>query len=214
MPVSLYGQVADMDAINAIAARHGLAVIEDAAQSFGATYQGRRSCGARAPAAHQLLPEQAAGLLRRRRRALHRRRRAGPGRARDPRARPERALPPHARRRGRAHGHAAVRGGAGQARALRLGAAAPPRLGARYGQLLADVPRPCRLLARAARPRLRLGASTPCSSTTAPRCRPRCRRTASRPPCTTRSRCTASRPMPRYAARDCCPSDTPRPSAC
>jgi UDP-2-acetamido-2-deoxy-ribo-hexuluronate aminotransferase len=44
MPVSLYGQVADMAAINAIAARHGLAVIEDAAQSFGAVYQGRRSC--------------------------------------------------------------------------------------------------------------------------------------------------------------------------
>ena len=44
VPVSLYGQVADMAAINAIAARHGLAVIEDAAQSFGALYQGRRSC--------------------------------------------------------------------------------------------------------------------------------------------------------------------------
>lgn len=45
MPVSLYGQVADMDAINAIAARHGLPVIEDAAQSFGALHRGRRSCG-------------------------------------------------------------------------------------------------------------------------------------------------------------------------
>ena len=44
MPVSLYGQPADMDEINAIAARHGLSVIEDAAQSFGATYKGRKSC--------------------------------------------------------------------------------------------------------------------------------------------------------------------------
>ena len=44
MPVSLYGQVADMDEINAVAARHGLPVIEDAAQSFGANYKGRRSC--------------------------------------------------------------------------------------------------------------------------------------------------------------------------
>jgi UDP-2-acetamido-2-deoxy-ribo-hexuluronate aminotransferase len=44
MPVSLYGQVADMAEINAIAARHGLAVIEDAAQSFGARYQGGSSC--------------------------------------------------------------------------------------------------------------------------------------------------------------------------
>jgi UDP-2-acetamido-2-deoxy-ribo-hexuluronate aminotransferase len=43
MPVSLYGQCADMDAINAIAARHGLPVIEDGAQSFGAQFQGVRS---------------------------------------------------------------------------------------------------------------------------------------------------------------------------
>lgn len=44
MPVSLYGQCADFDAINAIAERHNLPVIEDAAQSFGATYKGRKSC--------------------------------------------------------------------------------------------------------------------------------------------------------------------------
>ena len=45
IPVSLYGQPADMDEINAIAARHGnIPVIEDAAQSFGASYQGKKSC--------------------------------------------------------------------------------------------------------------------------------------------------------------------------
>lgn len=46
MPVSLFGQMPDLEAINAIAAKHGLAVIEDAAQSFGATRNGERSCGA------------------------------------------------------------------------------------------------------------------------------------------------------------------------
>lgn len=45
MPVSLYGLSADMNAINAVAAEHGLPVIEDGAQSFGATYFGQRSCG-------------------------------------------------------------------------------------------------------------------------------------------------------------------------
>ncbi|MET0856852.1 MAG: DegT/DnrJ/EryC1/StrS family aminotransferase [Telluria sp.] len=44
MPVSLYGQPADMQEINAIARRHGLTVVEDAAQSFGATYRGKKSC--------------------------------------------------------------------------------------------------------------------------------------------------------------------------
>lgn len=44
IPVSLYGQCADFDVINAIAARHGIPVIEDAAQSFGASYKGRKSC--------------------------------------------------------------------------------------------------------------------------------------------------------------------------
>ncbi len=45
MPVSLYGQCADMDKINTIAEKHGLPMIEDAAQSFGATYKGKKSCG-------------------------------------------------------------------------------------------------------------------------------------------------------------------------
>lgn len=43
IPVSLYGQCADFDAINAIANKYGIPVIEDAAQSFGATYKGKRS---------------------------------------------------------------------------------------------------------------------------------------------------------------------------
>lgn len=45
MPVSLYGQCADFDDINAIAKAHQLPVIEDGAQSFGATYKNRPSCG-------------------------------------------------------------------------------------------------------------------------------------------------------------------------
>ena len=44
MPVSLFGQMPDFDAINAIAAKHGIPVLEDAAQSFGATQRGKTSC--------------------------------------------------------------------------------------------------------------------------------------------------------------------------
>jgi UDP-2-acetamido-2-deoxy-ribo-hexuluronate aminotransferase len=45
IPVSLFGQMPDYARINQMAARHGLAVIEDGAQSFGATQRGLRSCG-------------------------------------------------------------------------------------------------------------------------------------------------------------------------
>ncbi|MBT3667989.1 MAG: aminotransferase DegT, partial [Opitutae bacterium] len=44
MPVSIYGQTPDMDSINAIAQKYSLPVIEDAAQSFGATYKRKKSC--------------------------------------------------------------------------------------------------------------------------------------------------------------------------
>jgi len=45
MPVSIYGQCADFTAINVIARKYNLPVIEDGAQSFGATHRGKRSCG-------------------------------------------------------------------------------------------------------------------------------------------------------------------------
>jgi UDP-2-acetamido-2-deoxy-ribo-hexuluronate aminotransferase len=44
LPVSLFGQCADMDAINSIAEKYNLHVLEDGAQSFGATYNGKQSC--------------------------------------------------------------------------------------------------------------------------------------------------------------------------
>jgi UDP-2-acetamido-2-deoxy-ribo-hexuluronate aminotransferase len=61
MPVSLYGQCADMDEINKIAARHNIAVIEDAAQSFGALYKDRKSCNVSTIATTSFFPSKPLG---------------------------------------------------------------------------------------------------------------------------------------------------------
>lgn len=61
IPVSLYGQCADLDVINAVAAKHGVPVIEDAAQSFGAEYKGRKSCNLSTIACASFFPSKPLG---------------------------------------------------------------------------------------------------------------------------------------------------------
>uniref|UniRef100_A5WC09 DegT/DnrJ/EryC1/StrS aminotransferase n=1 Tax=Psychrobacter sp. (strain PRwf-1) TaxID=349106 RepID=A5WC09_PSYWF len=61
IPVSLYGQCADFDTINQIAEKHNLPVIEDAAQSFGATYKGKKSCNLSTIACTSFFPSKPLG---------------------------------------------------------------------------------------------------------------------------------------------------------
>ena len=61
IPVSLYGQCADFDAITAIAVKHGIPIIEDAAQSFGASYRGRKSCNLSTIACASFFPSKPLG---------------------------------------------------------------------------------------------------------------------------------------------------------
>ena len=62
MPVGIYGQTADMMAINEIALRNGnLPVIEDAAQSFGATHHGKKSCALSAIGSTSFFPSKPLG---------------------------------------------------------------------------------------------------------------------------------------------------------
>jgi UDP-2-acetamido-2-deoxy-ribo-hexuluronate aminotransferase len=61
IPVDLFGQCADYDEINAIAQEHKLLVLEDAAQSFGAAYKGRRACSLTRMAATSFFPAKPLG---------------------------------------------------------------------------------------------------------------------------------------------------------
>lgn len=61
IPVSLYGQCANFDSINAIAKKYNIPVIEDAAQSFGATYKGRKSCNLSTIACTSFFPSKPLG---------------------------------------------------------------------------------------------------------------------------------------------------------
>lgn len=61
IPVSLYGQCADFDAINTIATKYRIPVIEDAAQSFGATYKGSKSCNLTTIACTSFFPSKPLG---------------------------------------------------------------------------------------------------------------------------------------------------------
>ena len=61
IPVDLFGQPADYDAINALARQHKLFVLEDAAQSFGATYKGRKAGSLAEVAATSFFPAKPLG---------------------------------------------------------------------------------------------------------------------------------------------------------
>jgi len=61
MPVDLFGLAADYDAINAIAKKYDLFVLEDAAQAFGANYKGQKACGLADIAATSFFPAKPLG---------------------------------------------------------------------------------------------------------------------------------------------------------
>lgn len=63
IPVHLYGQPCDMDAINTVAKRHGIAVVEDACQAHGATYKGKRTGSLGTAAAFSFYPTKNLGTI-------------------------------------------------------------------------------------------------------------------------------------------------------
>lgn len=138
IPVSLFGQMPDFDKINALAERYGLAVIEDAAQSFGASQKGVMSCAAAKVGSTSFFPAKPFGCY-------------GDGGALftndDDLGEKLRALMNHGMTRPRHHSHIGINGRLDTLQAAILNAKFPhfpaevkarARLGARYTELLSD----------------------------------------------------------------------------
>jgi UDP-2-acetamido-2-deoxy-ribo-hexuluronate aminotransferase len=195
IPVSLYGQCADFDAINAIAAKRGIPVIEDAAQSFGATYKGRKSCNLTTIACASFFPSKPLGCY-------------GDGGALftndDELAKVMRQIARHGQDRRYHHIHVGVNSRLDTLQAAILlpklaildeELALRQQVAERYNALLnqagiATTPPISKRTTPAP------GPSTPCKCQTAARCKRSCRPQASPPPCTTPRRSTSNPPWP------------------
>ena len=145
MPVSLYGQCADIDAINAIARQPPPAGHRGRRAEFRRDVQGQALVRTDGDRLDVVLSVEAARVLRRRRRAVHERRRLAERDARDPRARPGSSISPSAARAHRAPRHDPGGRAARQARNLRRGGRGPRAASAqRYTELIAISSAPAR----------------------------------------------------------------------